>query len=462
MSEFAPGIPSKEQTHELPTVKSPTVWEFGIHEHLAKKRGPHFDLRLGDPDTGYAHSWALPTKWPKSGEMVWAIRQPTHTLKYMDFKGNIPSGYGAGDVNLKDRTKTEITLSKPDYISFNVYRSIGPEEYSLKHIGGKVWKLTNKTLNRNDHPHLPDSKPTYKEMSVDEIPLSDNRYLMSAKIDDAHNLFYFPEADKQIRVLSYRSSKKNETGIIEHTHKVSDLFGKKTPKGLGGTILRGGLYAMHPSTNKATEAHILGGLLNSDVWKSRKKQEVEGQLVPVLYDVERYKGRDVSKQSYAEKLRILKSIRQQVPEFELPRMALTTEEKKELLHLIEHKKLPHTEEGVVLWDVTSGSAPIKAKFKNEHDVFIRGVFPGEGKYKGKGVGGFTFSHTPTGPIVGRVGTGLSDKLRRHMHEHPGEYSGVVAVVEAQGKFSKGAFRAPSFKNFHLDKNSQSKLDTLAL
>jgi hypothetical protein len=455
--EFAPGIPSKETVHQLPTVEAPTRWRFGVHEHHAKKRGLHFDLRLGDPETGHAHSWAMKASWPEPGKSVYAIRQPTHTLKYIDFEGEIPSGYGAGKVHLRDREQVEVTKSDPGHVSFNVYRSSGPEEYSLHHLGGKVWRLSNKTLHRGAAP-LPESKPDYKEVPVEKIPYDDPRYLFSAKIDDAHNLFYFPETGSQIRVVSYRPSKKSGTGFIEHTHKVRSLFGKKTPKGLGGTILRGGLYAMHPERKKATEAHILGGLLNSDVWKSREKQETEGSLVPVLYDVVKYKGRDVSKAPYAEKLRILRNVQTQVPGFELPKMALTPDSKRELVKLIKEKKLAHTEEGIVMWDVLEGKPPIKAKFRDDHDVHIRGFFPGEGKYKGKGVGGFVFSHTADGPIVGRVGTGLSDALRRDMHEHPGKYSGMVAVVEAQGKFDKGALRAPSFKQFHLDKNPQNRLD----
>lgn len=457
MPEFAPGIPSKETVHELPKIEHPALWEFGLHEHHATKRGLHYDLRLGDPKTGHAHSWAMQAKWPAPGEQVWAIRQPTHTVKYMDFKGTIPSGYGAGKVLLRHREKTEVTKAEPGHVSFNVYRGSGPEEYSLRHIGGKIWRLTNKTLHREAVP-LPDSKPDYKEVPVEKIPYDDPKYLFSAKIDDAHNLFYFPETGSQIRVVSYRPSKKSGTGFLEHTHKVEKLFGKTTPKGLGGTVLRGGLYAMHPKNEKATEAHILGGLLNSDVWKSREKQKSEGQLIPVLYDVVKFKGRDVSKAPYAEKLHILKQVQTHVPEFELPKMALTPDAKRELVRLIKEKKLAHTEEGIVMWDVTKGSPPIKAKFKADHDVYIRGFFPGEGKYEGKGVGGFVFSHSDTGPIVGRVGTGLSDALRRDMHQNPGKYSGMVAVVEAQGKFSKGALRAPSFKQFHLDKNSQSRLD----
>ncbi len=462
-AEYAPGIPSKEAVHDLPTITKPTKWEFGVHRHDAKRRGLHFDLRLGDPKTGHAHSWAFPAEWPKPGKHLWAIQQPTHTLPYMDFEGTLPAGYGAGKVTLHDRDKVEVTKAEPGYISYNVYRSTGPEEYSLRHIGGKVWRFGNKTLHRGELPHLPDSKPDYKEVPVSKIPMEDSKYVMSAKIDDAHNLFVFPRTGKQVRVFSYRAAKRSPTGLIEHTHKVRSLLGAMVPKELSGAVIRGGLYAMHPKTSKATDAHILGGMLNSNVWKSRETQKEHGQLVPIIYDVVKFKGKDVSKAPYSEKLQILKTVQKHLPQFELPQMATTTQGKKQLLKQIENKKLPHTEEGVVLWNTETGEPPIKAKFKGENDVFIRGFFPGEGKYKGSGVGGFVYSHEKDGPIVGRVGTGLSDAQRKHMHKNPEKYLGLVAKVESRGRFDKSqSLRAPAFKEFHLDKNEQTRLDAIHL
>jgi hypothetical protein len=462
--EYAPGIPNKEALHPLPSIKSPITWEYGLHEHHARKRGLHYDLRLGDPKTGHAHSWALNKELPDPGKQMWAIQQPTHTTKYMDFEGDIPSGYGAGKVVLKDRAKTEITKAEPGYVSFNIYRSTGPEEYSLRHMGGKVWRLSNKTINKTKHPTLPDYKPAYKEVSVDKIPLDDMNQIMSAKIDDAHNLFYFPAPNEQIRVLSYRPSKRSPTGLIEHTHKVERLFGKKTPKSLAGTIVRGGLYAMHPSNDRATEAHILGGMLNSDVWKSREKQKEHGSLIPVLYDVVSYKNKNLENAPYNEKLKVLREIQKEIPEFELPKMAFTPDEKKELLQQIRSGRLAHTKEGVVLWNATNKATPaIKAKFRNDHDVYIRGFFPGEGRLVDNGVGGFLYSHDRSGPLIGRVGTGLSDAQRKDMYKNPEKYIGIVAKVEAQGKFEKTkSLRAPSFIAFHLDKNPQDKLDRLRL
>lgn len=457
-AEYAPGIPAKETSHDLPEVKAPTTWEFAVHDHDAERRGRHFDLRLGDPDTGFAHSWAMHAEWPKPGQRTWAIQQPTHTLRYMDFEGTISDGYGKGGVKLFDRDKTEITSSRPGHVSFNVYRSTGPEEYTLHRVGGKQWILMNRTTHRAKHPDLPDSKPKYKEIPVSKIPVDDPNYVVQPKIDDAHNLFIFPESGEQIRVVSYRPTNRAQ-GVIEHTHKIPGLFGTRTPKDLGGTILRGGLYALHPKTGEATPAEHVGALLNSDVWKSREKQKEHGELISVLYDVVKYRGRDMSEVPYKEKLEVLRKVEKELPNiFHLPRMATTAKAKEQMVRDVREGKLPETREGVILWHLNESKPPIKAKFVKEHDVYIRDFFPGEGKYRGRAVGGFLFSHEPDGPIVGRVGTGLSDEQRIDMHQHPERYRGMVARVKAQQKYGSGALRAPAFLGWHLDKNIQEHLD----
>lgn len=460
MREDAPGIPSRQLSHELPTVSERKTWELAVHDHRAERRGRHFDLRLGDPATGRAHSWAMHDKWPKPGERTWAIQQPTHTVKYMDFVGKIEEGYGKGDVKLFDRGKTEIVNAKPGHISFNIYRGSGPEEYSLHRVGDKQWILMNRTLRREQHPDLPVEKPKYRETKISDPKIHSDDYVFSAKIDDAHNLFYFPEAGEKIRVLSYRPSKKSGGGIIEHTHKVPGILeGVPTPAGLGGTILRGGLYAIHPSSGVATPTATLAGMLNSDVWKSRQKQNEHGQLASVLYDVVRYKGRSMESAPYSEKLKVLREVESKLPDyFHLPRMAFTQEAKKKLVDDMREGKLPETKEGIVAWHLHSGTPPYKAKFTTDHDVYIRGFFPGEGKYKDRGVGGFFYSYEPTGQIVGRVGTGLTDAQRSHMHSNPDLYVGTVARVKAQERFPSGALRAPSFDTYHLDKNTPEQLE----
>jgi len=457
MKEEVLGIPDRKVSHELPHVKEPTKWQIVVHDHLAEKRGRHLDLRLGDPSTGHAHSWALPDKWPAPGEKIWVIQQPTHSLKYMDFEGRIPEGYGKGDVLKRLRDQVEVTSSHPGHISFNLYKGTGSEEYSIHRIHDNKWLLYNRTLDRKT-TNLPDDKPKYREVKMDRASrhIEDPDTIASAKIDDAHNLFLLPATGDQIRVVSYRSSKRSSTGVIEHTHKVPALYGQKVPSGLGGTILRGGLYAMHPQSGKATPAKDLAGILNSNVWASREKQKQHGELIPVIYDVVKYKGKNMEGAPYAEKLKVLTEVADKLP-FELPRMAHSPEEKKDLITKIRTGQVPETEEGVVFWNLKKGEPPYKAKFTQDHDVYIRDFFHGGGKYANKAVGGFLYSYEENGPIVGRVGTGLSDELRIDMHNNPLKYRGLVARVRAQEKFPSGALRAPAFVDWHLDKNEPEAL-----
>ena len=95
-----------------------------------------------------------------------------------------------------------------------------------------------------------------------------------------------------------------------------------------------------------------------------------------------------------------------------------------------------------------GGAPKKIKFRPERDVYVRDVFPGGGKYTDQAAGGFRYSRTPKGPILGRVGTGLSDELRRELLLRPEQFIGRVARVAAQEPFPSGALRAPSLIALH--------------
>jgi hypothetical protein len=114
--QAALGIPDRKLRSKIPMVTD-GQWDYGIQEHHAHKAGKHYDLRLGDAKNNKAYSWAL-RYLPKPGEKRLAIRQPDHTMKYMDFEGTIPEGYGAGEVKLHARGKASIHSSSPRKINF--------------------------------------------------------------------------------------------------------------------------------------------------------------------------------------------------------------------------------------------------------------------------------------------------------------------------------------------------------
>jgi hypothetical protein len=443
--EFAPGIPSKEEKGQLPSIKKPTEWEFGVHAHSAARAKEHFDLRLGNPSTGQAHSWAL-RHFPKPGETRLAVQQPLHSVKYMDFKGTIPSGYGKGEVELARRSKTEVLHSSPEHVRFNVYEGKGSEEFLLKKTKGDKWIARNVTPTR-ETKDLPDSKPKYRTTKPEKIDTDKPETILQAKIDGAHVLYDFDRPGSQSRTFSYRPTKRT-SGVIEHTHRVPGFEQHRVPNELRGTLLRGELYAAD-SDGKALSPARVGGILNASVLKSRQKQKTEGVVTPVAFDVVRYKGHDVTDRPYRDRLQMLDSALKAAPWIKKPRTATTPEEKKKLIEDIRTGKEPSTEEGVVEWKLDSTAPPTKAKFQEEQDVYVKDIFP----EKREGLaGGFSFSKTKGGPTVGRASGGMSHTMKRDMLSNPDKYKGLQTRITSLRTGKGYAPRNASFKSFHLDQD----------
>ena len=146
--EFAPGIPLERTIQAIPE-ESDKHWTISVQEHDAKKAGKHFDLRLVDPRTNYAHSWAIPkARFPEQGARpLLAIQTPTHTSEYaLHFGENKPKtigkGYGAGTVKIVEKAPVKILAAKPNSIKFE--KDTG-ETYHLFRTKDTTWLLRNTT-----------------------------------------------------------------------------------------------------------------------------------------------------------------------------------------------------------------------------------------------------------------------------------------------------------------------------
>lgn len=407
---------------------------------------------------GLAHSWAIPrASLPKPGEKVLAIQQPTHTKEYAARKGTfeLPEGYGKGTVRSPGLVPVEVVRSQPGILRFNVYGSKeGNQEFALiktdkGHLLHNITTTEMGVRGPGGHP-IPHSKPPYREISTGDVRFDDADEIHQAKVDGAHVTFHL-RGGKEVKVFSYRPTKR-ATGVLEHTHKLPDYRNLTAPPGLSGTVLRGELYGADRRTGKAIPAEQTGGLLNATVWHSREKQkELGAELRPVIFDVVKYRGRDVSNAPYSEKLQILKEVQDRIPRLKLPPTATTPKEKEELFHRIQAGQEPITGEGIVSWKLPH-PYPTKAKFRPDVDAEVVGVTQGKRKHEGR-VGALQVRLLGKDTIT-HVGTGLSDELRDQIAKNPQDYIGRVAKVKTMQVFPSGRMRAPSFAGFHLEKGRQ--------
>lgn len=448
----AVGIPDRDVLSDPSVLEPNKLYDLIIQKHKAQRAGTHYDIRIGDPEVNLL-SWAARKPLPeKPKNKILAILQPLHEYSYKDFEGKIEEGYGKGEVNKEFEGKILITKVTPNSVHFTTAWNRFPERYVMAKGKGNNWYIINVT---------PTEPIPYEKVKYTLVPSEQAEEVLSqlqpgqtvqAKIDGAASLTKLLK-DK-IEILSYRIQKNTGRPII-HTErfnlKQQDL---KIPSEWVGTILRGEIYAVDEK-GVAIPPQELGGLLNASIEKSLQTQKEKGyKLKNLIFDVESVKDKPIDKEKvpYEERKDILKKVIQFLPKdvFHLPEEADTSQKALDLWKRIVSGKYPLTSEGVIIH--SPYEKPKKVKIREDYDVYIRGFFKGQGKYEGKGVGGFYYSWTEDGPIVGKVGTGLSDELREDMYKNPEDYIGRVARVQAQGIFPKTkALRAPSFIALHEDK-----------
>jgi len=446
----AAGIPDLKLKKAPPALSLPEFWKFVVQKHHAVRAGPHYDLRLSDGKD--AHSWVLRHGLPAPGERRLAIHQPTHRPSFMKFEGKLGRGYGKGEVKIDQKGLARVLSSSPEHVQFALLDKRDPEEFILtKRKAGfrpDTWTAINITPTRATKKAIPDAKPAYKDDKPENLDkYLDKDYVLQPKVDGSHVIWDL--TSRRPRAYSYRPSQRSDR-LIQHTYKVEGLDSAKIPEELRGTVLRGELYGVDKSTGRAIASQELGAVLNATTENSLQRQKNKGiTLRNIIFDVVKHKGQNVEDEDYETKLKILKKITKLMPEtFKLPELATSPERKRELLKEIASGKHKDTQEGVVAWPVAGDSRPTRMKLRPEHDVVIREIVPG--KREGM-AGALRYSFTPTGEVVGNVGTGFSNATRRDMAQNPINYLGRVAKVTALGKFPSGALRAPAFHSLHLDK-----------
>lgn len=449
MPRQAVGIPDRDVYGDPTAGLTPgQLADWVVQHHMAQRAGEHYDVRFGTPETGL-YSWAARKGLPAPGQKHLAVQQPVHAHGYKDFEGEIPEGYGAGKVRKHQTGQVMITKIDPNAVHFSTAQGRFPERFTLvRPKTGKNWLLINTT---------PTQQVPYDKVHYANVPAEKAKDIIGglqpgssvqAKVDGAASLTKLFK--DHVEVVSYRTAKRTGHPIV-HTERVfHGRPGAQIPPELVGTVLRGELYGVGPE-GRAIPPQQLGGLLNAGLAKSIARQrEQQIKLRNMVFDVHQYGNQPAGAMPYSERMTKLQEILKHLPAetFHAPEEAKTPETARALFERIRSGQHPLTSEGIVVHPPMG--TPSKIKFMEDHDVHVRGIFPGEGKYEGTGAGGFHYSHEPEGPIMGRVGTGLSDEMRRDMWENQGDYVGRVAKVQAQSKFPSGSLRAPSLLALHED------------
>ena len=422
-----------------------------IQKHEARRSGTHNDIRFG---ADKLMSFATKKEMPGPGERIATFQQPLHNMDYGPWSGIISKGYGAGKVTSKTKGEIVVLEASPRHIKFVTAHTARPSVYNMVRVTPKDGKAFWLTTNDTPTEGIEAEKVHYTKVPAEQIDkLMDPKYVMTGKVDGA--LVFAKLMKDHVEVLSHR---KTRAGLpITHTYRVGVAGRTDIPKELQGTVLKGELYGMRK--NKAIRASELGGILNSALNKSLRKQEDTGtKLKIMLHGVEEHGGEKwpVDSPVYKSRGIIQQALKVLPPDvFHEPEYAFTEPKKRRMWKMITEGRNPLTHEGVVATPV-EGGIPSKVKPVESHDVYIREFFPGEGRLADRAVGGFKYSLTPDGPVVGEVGSGLDDEVRKDMFHTPQKYVGRVAKLEAQEQFISGALRAPVYKNLHEDPDLKQK------
>jgi ATP-dependent DNA ligase len=249
--------------------------------------------------------------------------------------------------------------------------------------------------------------------------------------------------------VSLRTASKTGYPIVHAERVLGRVPSIDYDKSIDDTILKGEIYGVDKN-NKPIPLQHLSGILNSAPYKAMTTKNVNDVALKVmLYDIARHGGNpvDIDKTPYEERHAILNDIVNAYLPKDTFHVADTYSGNKaeSLYNDIETGNHPLTNEGIVIHPQTG--KPYKLKTVKDFDVFVKNVFPGEGKYSNS-AGGFTYSLEPNGKEIGKVGTGFDDAYRNFMWNNKEDFAGRKVRIKSPEQLTSGAYRHPVFISTH--------------
>ena len=432
IASSAPGIPDRSDYGDTARLTPGQLADMIVQDHSAIRAGNHKDVRIGTPDTNL-FSWATKKDFPvEVGKPIALHRQPLHSHAYGQYEGDIGPGYGEGSVSKALQRKILITKNDPSGFSFTAAEG-NPDRYRFKAPDSESdpWMA----FKAGPTPDLTHPKFHMKSVPIDDILANlpeDNTFSIQPKVDGALQALRWRNDKPEI--LSHRLSKRTGRQIERTEH----LFGMRpdVPRPMGitsGMELLGEFTA--EKDGRPLEPQATGGYLNSSLAKATEARNSGLNTKLRLFDIA---GSNLPP---SERRKLLEAASSSLPGVEVMPEENTREGAKEMIRQILAGTHPLTKEGVIYRG--HDGVPVKGKVLDDSDVVISGTFPGKGKYKDS-FGGFTYSNTPGGEVVGRVGGGFSDATRATL----GDQLGRIARIRSGGKFPSGAHRSPVFVALH--------------
>jgi ATP-dependent DNA ligase len=298
-------------------------------------------------------------------------------------------------------------------------------------------------------------KPNYKlkpEESLASIDLKD--FIVERKLDGS--LINCLIHDDRVIMHSHRDNTNtyyDKLPSIEFIKNTSPYYSSRRffpGPDLEGTILKAELIHRDGSS-------VVSGLLNSSPDNSVRVQQKIGAPTPFVWDIVRYRKKDVSGLSYSERRELFEECVNQIRLFNrnwnsvercVPNVSPLSFYRK----VIDDRRGLPWSEGVVI-KAKSGIAEdswIKVKRHDLIDMEILSFNPGEGRLF-ETLGSLECKDLETGNIA-VVGTGMSDFQRDWIWSHRDMLEGAVIKTKVFEQTDQ-SFRAPRFIEFHESKGN---------
>ena len=284
-----------------PRKKAP---RFVVQEHHATAL--HWDFRL--ERDGVLVSWAVPKGLPvdpKTNHL--AVHTEDHPLDYFDFEGEIPKGqYGGGKVYLWDQGTYEVEEWEDRKVKVVLHGTRVEGEYVLFQTGGKNWMMRRMS---------PPADPDYEEMPELVLPmLATTGTDLPPKQKDWAFEFKWDGVRAIVHVDGgrARATSRNKLDITGSYPELAELG-----KAMGSTraILDGELVVFDAKGRSDF------GLLQQRMKLTGDAVRRAAKTYPVVYlvfDVLYLDGRDLTKERYAERRRVLDAMGLNGPSWQTP------------------------------------------------------------------------------------------------------------------------------------------------